>query len=245
MNPYAFGPIAAVLDAASGFVQSISAALDPLAGANAAALAIVLCTLALRAALVPVGVSQVRAQRVRERLAPRITALRARHAKDPARMQSELSALYAAEKASPFAGCLPLLVQAPVLSGVYALFVLPMIAGHANPLLAHALFGAPLSASLMAAVGSGSVLALVVPGTVVALILAVLLVGRRMQLRMMPTPVVEPAPGTAAVARLASWLPLVTVAFAAFAPLAAALYIAVSTTWTLVERPVLQHLVPA
>lgn len=237
MNIYAFGPIAAVLDTASSLVISLSDALTPLAGATSAALAIVLITLALRAALIPVGVSQVRAQRVRDRLAPRIAALRQRHSKDAARMQRELSALYASEKASPMAGCMPLLVQAPILSGVYALFVLPTIAGHANALLSHGLFGAPLGTSLIAALGSGSPLAILVPAVVVMLVLAIAMVNRHRAVRV--------AVGATGLTRALSWLPLLSVLFAAIAPLAAALYLLVSMGWSAVERPLLLHLIPA
>lgn len=237
MNIYAFGPIAAVLDTASSLVISLSDALTPLAGATSAALAIVLITLALRAALIPVGVSQVRAQRVRDRLAPRIAALRQRHSKDAARMQRELSALYASEKASPMAGCMPLLVQAPILSGVYALFVLPTIAGHANALLSHGLFGAPLGTSLIAALGSGSPLAILVPAVVVMLVLAIAMVNRHRAVRV--------AVGATGLTRALSWLPLLSVPFAAIAPLAAALYLLVSMGWSAVERPLLLHLIPA
>lgn len=237
MNIYAFGPIAAVLDTASSLVISLSDALTPLAGATSAALAIVLITLALRAALIPVGVSQVRAQRVRDRLAPRIAALRQRHSKDAARMQRELSALYASEKASPMAGCMPLLVQAPILSGVYALFVLPTIAGHANALLSHGLFGAPLGTSLIAALGSGSPLAILVPAVVVMLVLAIAMVNRHRAVRV--------AVGATGLTRALSWLPLLSVLFAAIAPLAAALYLLVSMGWSAVERSLLLHLIPA
>jgi YidC/Oxa1 family membrane protein insertase len=237
VNIYAFGPIAAVLDTASSLVISLSDALTPLAGATSAALAIVLITLALRAVLIPVGVSQVRAQRVRDRLAPRIAALRQRHSKDAARMQRELSALYASEKASPMAGCMPLLVQAPILSGVYALFVLPTIAGHANALLSHGLFGAPLGTSLIAALGSGSPLAILVPAVVVMLVLAIAMVNRHRAVRV--------AVGATGLTRALSWLPLLSVLFAAIAPLAAALYLLVSMGWSAVERPLLLHLIPA
>jgi YidC/Oxa1 family membrane protein insertase len=235
MDLYSLGPIAAVLDTASGFVLSVADALGPLAGVNSAALAIIVLTLALRAVLVPVGVSQLRAQRVRERLAPTIEALRRRHGKDAHRLQRELAGLYATENASPVAGCLPLLVQAPVLSGVYALFVLPSIAGHANLLLAHNLFGAPLGSSLIAAVGSGAGAAIVVPLVVLVLILAVVLLGRQRTLAQF---------GEGRGPRALSWLPLVTVAFAVVAPLAATLYILVSTSWTVVERAILPHVLP-
>ena len=52
--------------------------LEPFAGVASAAAAIVLVTLLVRAALIPVGVSQAKAERTRARLAPRIAELRRR-----------------------------------------------------------------------------------------------------------------------------------------------------------------------
>jgi membrane protein insertase Oxa1/YidC/SpoIIIJ len=42
--------------------------------------------------------------------------------------------------------------------------------------------------------------------------------------------------------RALSWLPFLTVVFAAVVPLAATLYLAVATAWTLVERTVLRRM---
>ncbi len=269
MNIYAFGPIAAALDAASSVVNALSAALAPLAGANAAALAIVLITVLVRIALIPVGLSQARAQRMRLRLAPRLAELRRRHAGDPQRLQRETMALYAAEKASPFAGCLPVLIQAPVLSLIYGLFLLPTINGHPNALLSATLFGAPLGTSFTNALGSGTDAAGVVASAVVlALITAVALLSRWRNLRAAAAnagSAAAPRPGAGSTAalpvdatgaaalaafgpdgaatRILSWLPLITVVFAAFVPLAASIYLLVTTAWTLGEREVLRRLV--
>jgi YidC/Oxa1 family membrane protein insertase len=43
------------------------------------------------------------------------------------------------------------------------------------------------------------------------------------------------------MARILSWAPYLTVVFAAFVPLAATLYLAVTTTWTQVERAILRR----
>lgn len=248
MNPYDIPALAAVLDGASGLIEQLSSLLDPLAGASAAALAIVVVTLLVRAVLVPVGVSQRRAQRTRARLAPRIRSLQQRHRSDPARLQRELSALYASEKASPLAGCLPVLAQAPVLAVVYAVFSLPMIAGHANPLLTHSLAGAPLGQGLVAAAGAGSLPGLAVCGIVVAVVLLLVVLTRRLQQRTATLDLGSSAavglPGGPGFGRALSWLPLVSVVFAALAPLAAALYLATSMGWTLVERTILAVALP-
>ena len=275
INLYEFGPIATALDGAYAVVQFLSTLLAPLAGAQAAALAVVVLTVLVRLVLIPVGVSQARAQRMRRRLAPRLAELRRRHVKNPERLQRETIALYAEEKASPFAGCLPLLLQAPVLSLVYGVFLLPTVNGHANALLGETLFGAPLGTSFATAVQSAADPSGVVAGLIIlALIAAVALLARRLTQRISaldaPTAVggagdrgpASRGPGTLSLpagagstdalaafgangsaTRILSWLPLLTVLFAAFVPLAASLYLLVSTTWTLGERTVLHRLI--
>jgi YidC/Oxa1 family membrane protein insertase len=233
MNFYAIGPIAAVLDAAYAVLHNLTLFLTPFAAANAAALAIVVITLALRVLLVPVGVSQARAQRVRQRLAPRLAELRRLHGSSPERLQRETAALYASEHTHPDeeAGCLPLLVQAPILSIVYGLFVLADINGHDNALLAGGLFGSPLGTSILTGWGTGQDLAVLLVGVgVLAALLLAQLLSRRLMLA-------QGAP--AAGPRALSWLPLISVVFAAFVPLAAALYLTVSALWSVSERALL------
>jgi len=235
MNIYAFAPVAVVLDAAYGLLQFLSSALVPVAAANAAALAIVTLTILVRLVLIPVALSQARAQHTRERLAPRLGELRRLHAQDPERLRRETMGLYSSEGASPLAGCLPLLMQAPVLGVVYGLFVLPTINGHANDLLTHSLFGSPLGSSFAAAVfDGGSPTSIVITAAVVAVIGAIVLLSRHANLA-------HPAAPQATALRVLSWMPLVTVVFAAFVPLAASVYLAVTTTWTLIERTVLKR----
>ncbi|NQX12711.1 membrane protein insertase YidC [Microbacteriaceae bacterium VKM Ac-2855] len=234
MNIYAFGPVAAALDGAYAVLHSLSTLLAPVAGAQGSAAAIVVLTLIIRALLIPVGVSQRRAQLARMRLAPKLAELRRRHAKDPQRLQRETLALYAAENVSPLAGIGPMLLQAPVISLVYGLFLQTRINGHANALLAHTLFSAALGSSIAAQFATGGVVGAIVLG----LILAIVLLSRWRGLTLSSEPVVP-------LARALSWLPLTTVIVAAFVPLAAALYLLVTTAWTLAEREVLHRVLPA
>ena len=153
-------------------------------------------------------------------------------------------ALYASEKVSPLAGCLPTLAQAPVLTAVYSLFAHSEIAGHANTLLTHTLGGAALGANLFVTLGTG--LAAVWPYLVLLVLLAIVVeLSRRATLRFTgPATVATAGPGQEALlgtAGVLRWLPFVSVLFAAFAPLAAALYLVTSAAWTLGERAVLRR----
>ena len=241
MDIYSFAPIAAVLDAAYSVVTGLQHLLDPLAGSASAALAIVLITLALRLLLIPVGRSQVRAEFTRRRLAPRLQELQKKYKKNPELRQTKMMELYTSEKASPLAGFLPTLAQAPVLSVVYGLFILPTVNGHANGLLTEQLFGVPLGTSLAHLVSTGAFgLDMLVYAGLLLVIAVVAFASRRVALAF-NKPADDAAPAMARVNSALSWLPFITVVFASFVPLAATLYLTVTTTWTLVERQVLRR----
>jgi YidC/Oxa1 family membrane protein insertase len=256
---YSFAPIAAVLDTAYQFLSALVSAVEPFAGASSAAAAIVILTVLVRSALIPVGISQVRAERTRRRLAPALRDLRRRYSADPALLQRKTMELYSKENASPLAGCLPLLLQAPVLSVVYGLFVLGSINGHGNALLKESLGGIPLGTSLLAAVSAGpGWREVVVLLALLAVVTTVAALSRRTAVAQakldaavagsadhpsrrgtQATPNVAPQLSPRGVALL-SWMPFVTVIVACVVPLAAAVYLAASTTWTLAERAILR-----
>lgn len=238
MDFSAFPPLAAVLDAAHTALLGLASLLEPLAGSAAAALAIVLVTLAVRALLVPLGVMQVRAEVTRRRLAPKLAELQRRHRKNPETLQRKTLELYRAEGVSPFAGMLPALAQLPVVSVLYGVAVSPMLNGQPNELLRETLFGAPLGLSLPGMLGASPLDALV-PLALMLVIAIVAWFTRRQTLRMAAAAPAAEGPLAGMTSTLA-WLPFLTVVIAAFLPLAAVIYMTVTTTWTFLERTVLR-----
>jgi YidC/Oxa1 family membrane protein insertase len=237
VNPFDLPPIAAILEIAASALAALGAVVTP-AGA------IVLVTLAVRAVLVPVGVSVAKGAQGRRRIAPQLAELQRRHRKNPERLQKETLALYAAEKVSPLAGCLPMLAQAPVISLVYALFASASIAGEPNRLLDASLFGAGLGRHLLD-LGSGFQPSDLVFVVLLLVIATVAWLNRRMSLRdaaAMPSTAVD-APGAALLNPRGplSWAPFLTLAAAAVVPLAATLYLAVSGAWSHLERRILRR----
>ncbi|MGC0371077.1 YidC/Oxa1 family membrane protein insertase [Microbacterium sp. SLBN-111] len=240
MDFFALPPLAALLDLTTQGLLALTSFLSPVAGAAAAALAVVLVTLVVRAALIPVGVSQARAERDRARLAPRLRVLRERWGKNPERLQRETMQLYRDAGVSPFAGCLPVLAQAPVVGLLYAVFLHPTVAGHANALLTQQLAGVPLGTSLLAAVTGGSADAT----TVLLLgILVAVIAGAGELTRRFLRPPFDPATPRAVVVMTAV-LPFTTAVVALFVPLAAGLYLAVTTLWTFGQRLILRRIYP-
>ncbi|WP_127820477.1 YidC/Oxa1 family membrane protein insertase [Microbacterium sp. CPCC 204701] len=246
MDLLGFPPIAAILDAAHALLMGLTALLEPLAGSAAAAASVVVLTLIVRAVLIPAGVAQARAEQTRSRLAPKLKALQRRYKGDPERLQRETMKLYADEKASPFAGCLPMLAQAPVVAIVYTLFLHASIAGHANALLTEQLLGVALGTSLAGAVVSGTATAATVAvfaGLLVAIAVVAEVTRRAFRPPVDDSPDASPLAG-AAMARLAGALQFTTAVVAMFVPLAAALYLTVTVTWTLGQRLVLRRIYP-
>ena len=233
MDIFTFAPLAALLHLVYSLVDGLAGLLDPVAGAASAALAIVALTVIVRLLLVPVSVSQVRAEGHRRRIAPKLAALQKKYRGKPELLQQKTLALYKAENVSPFAGFLPTLLQAPVVSLVYALFLHPSIAGEPNTLLTAQLGPATLGSAVFTAGWPGILV-------FVALLAAMSVVAwfsRRTALRL----ALPGADATAALPRILSWLPFLSVVFAAFVPLAAVLYLATTTAWTLAERALLRR----
>lgn len=257
MNIYDFPPIKLLVDAAYWIVTGLSSLLEPLAGAQSAALAVVVLTLLVRCLLIPVGLSQVRAGITRRRLAPKITAIQTKYKKKPELMQQKVMELYKEEKASPMAGCLPVLAQMPVLMAVYGLFIHSTINGHANELLGHTLFGIPLSSSFVRLMGAGDLSGVSITVYLVLVVLIAVVAGfsRHLLTPAMPEAAGAPAaapsgdrptmPDLSGVTKALSFMPFITAVIALFVPLAAGLYLLTTTTWTLGERLVLGRLLGA
>lgn len=82
-------------------------------------LAIFLLTLIIRVVTQPLQNKQLRATRRMQMLAPEIEAIKKRYANDPQKQQKLTMALYKEHGASPLSGCLPLLIQMPILIALF------------------------------------------------------------------------------------------------------------------------------
>jgi YidC/Oxa1 family membrane protein insertase len=217
------------VDAAYHLVSGLTSFLTPALGAAAVVAAIVLFTVAVRLILMPLSLRGLRGQAAAARLAPQLQALQKRYAKQPERLQREMTALYKREGTSMFAGLTPFLLQWPLLSVVYVLFRSAQIGGKTNTLLAHGLFGVPLGSHWLSGAGAVSAHGLVFLA-VFALLAGLCWLSVRLGKLM--------TPGTSGSAAnvLVRVLPYLTVVFAAFVPLAAGIYLLASTGWALAER---------
>jgi YidC/Oxa1 family membrane protein insertase len=102
------------------------ASVGPLNAIGAFGLSVMVLTIGIRGALFPVFGWQLRTSRriqAEQRLvAPQLQELRKKYKKEPQRLSQEMNALYKEHGISPFSsltGCIPALVQMPVLIGLY------------------------------------------------------------------------------------------------------------------------------
>jgi YidC/Oxa1 family membrane protein insertase len=80
---------------------------------------IVLLTIVVRAALVPLTVKQFKSMQALQRLQPQLKALQAKYKDDKQRQQQELMKFYKENKVNPLGSCLPLVLQLPVFISLF------------------------------------------------------------------------------------------------------------------------------
>ena len=110
--------------------------------------AIVLQTLIISIALLPLRITQMKSMLKMQRVAPQIKSIQEKYKKyslrDPrkAPMNEEISALYKSEGVNPAGGCLPMLVQMPFLFAYYRMLGTALDLRHAHWLWIHDLSAA-------------------------------------------------------------------------------------------------------
>ena len=82
-------------------------------------LAIIFLTITIRAAMIPLFRKQIKSMQNMQRLQPQIQALQKKYKLDKQKLQQEMMKLYKDNGTSPFASCMPILLQTPFFMGLY------------------------------------------------------------------------------------------------------------------------------
>jgi YidC/Oxa1 family membrane protein insertase len=82
-------------------------------------LSIILLTVVVRAALLPLAVKQFNSMQALQRIAPHLKVLQEKYKDDKQRLQQETMKFYQEHKVNPFASCLPLVAQLPVFLSLF------------------------------------------------------------------------------------------------------------------------------
>jgi YidC/Oxa1 family membrane protein insertase len=82
-------------------------------------LAIALLTVTVRIFLIPVTTKQVKSQQAMQRIQPELKRLQAKYKNDRQKLNEEMMKFYKENQVNPLAGCLPLVLQAPLFIVLY------------------------------------------------------------------------------------------------------------------------------
>ncbi len=82
-------------------------------------IAIILLTLVIKALLFPLTAKQIKSMKAMKELGPQIKNLQEKYKNDKESQQKAVTDLYKKTGINPLAGCLPLLLQMPILSGMF------------------------------------------------------------------------------------------------------------------------------
>ncbi|WP_405760079.1 YidC/Oxa1 family membrane protein insertase [Anaerovibrio slackiae] len=82
-------------------------------------IAIILMTILVKALMYPLTAKQVRSMKAMQELQPALKKLQKDYKNNPQLLQQKMADLYKEAGVNPLAGCLPLLIQMPILMGVY------------------------------------------------------------------------------------------------------------------------------
>lgn len=94
-------------------------------------LAILVITVFIRLIILPLSIKQFRSSKRMQELQPEMMKIRETHKQNPQKMQEETMKLYQKHGVNPLAGCLPAIVQMPILIALYqAIMRNEHMAGH-------------------------------------------------------------------------------------------------------------------
>lgn len=86
-------------------------------------LTIIVLTVTIRALFAPLSLKTIKSQQSLKELAPKIEEVKAKFKNDTAAQSAAILKLYKENNVNPLAGCLPLLIQLPILIALYQVFI--------------------------------------------------------------------------------------------------------------------------
>jgi len=86
-------------------------------------IAVIFLTLFVRLILYPFSFRAIKSQKALNSLQPKIQEIQRKYSNDKEKQSREMMGLYKKEKINPFSGCLPLMLQLPILIALYQVFL--------------------------------------------------------------------------------------------------------------------------
>lgn len=89
-------------------------------------IAIIIFSIFVRLLMLPLNVKQQRSMERQQALMPEIEAIKRQYKDDPKKMQEEQAMLFSRHQINPYSGCLPMLIQYPLILVVYQIIRRPL-----------------------------------------------------------------------------------------------------------------------
>jgi len=90
-------------------------------------LSIILLTIVIKVVLLPLGVKQIKSMQAMQSIQPKVKDLQKKYKGNKTKIQEETMKLYKEAGVNPLGGCLPLLLQFPILIAMYAVIRAPQL----------------------------------------------------------------------------------------------------------------------
>ncbi len=87
---------------------------------------IILFTIIIKVCIYPLYIKQTKSMAKMQEVQPKMQALQRKYANDQETLNIKMAELYKEEKFNPMGGCLPMLIQMPIIMGLFALLRNPM-----------------------------------------------------------------------------------------------------------------------
>ena len=118
-----FGSLFAPIENLLAFILGILYDFTDKLGFGSYGLAIILLTVIIKIALYPLTAKQLNSMKAMQKIQPELKKLQKKYKDSPQILQQKMMELYQKEGVNPLAGCLPILIQMPILMAMYyALF---------------------------------------------------------------------------------------------------------------------------
>jgi YidC/Oxa1 family membrane protein insertase len=210
-------------------------------------LSIILLTIVIRAALIPLTLRQFRSMQALQKLQPEMKALQAKYKDDKQRLNQEMMKFYRENKVNPLGSCLPLLLQFPVFISLFYMLRKDLklnICGHAVTTFVsqHHAQGATLTNTPCEKVAPGSAQFLFIPDLTnratgaVLIALIVLYVGSQVGSTLLMSVTADKTQRN-----MMLLLPLVFVAFILQFPAGLIVYWITTNLWTIVQQYIVRR----
>lgn len=92
-------------------------------------LSIIIFTIIVKVLLLPLTIKQTKSTKAMQDIQPRIQEIQEKYKNKPEKQNQEIVKLYGEAKINPLAGCLPLLIQMPILIGLFSVLRDPVAHG--------------------------------------------------------------------------------------------------------------------